>query len=475
MDALSRKAGKNPYKVYLSHSQDAAKNPLQYKEKIKFARKMFPRHARQIIMDPSARNVFDIAVKLYNDGFKNVAMVVGSDRLREFDILLNKYNGKKGKHGFYNFAKITVLSAGDRDPDADGAEGMSASKMRQAAADGDFTKFSQGLPKSASNPDAKSLYNSVRKGMNLKEQKEFKNHVQLQPVSETREAYVDGTLFNVGDQVVIKETDEVAIVKMLGANYVLVESGGKSYRKWLSAVEKIEEVRQDPDIADRKGTQPAKYHAGLSKSTKAARDRQFKKQTKMADNNPSAYKPAPGDKDAKTKPSKYTLKFKQMYGEAASTEMTVGNYTTTHYYMCPSAKKAMTKHSDVDGAAQLTKMQDDFFKFEKTFMDKEPTAEDKAKAVDMYNKIMAAAKKAGIEKDVKPYMDDHRDSITKGDPEPGFGRADVNEAMAQKNAKKRIEREKQSDKVKHDRMMDRARMRDTIKKNRETDPNDKIR
>ena len=164
-----------------------------------------------------------------------------------------------------------------------------------------------------------------------------------------------------------------------------------------------------------------------------------------------------------------------MYGEAASTEMTVGNYTTTHYYMCPSAKKAMTKHSDVDGAAQLTKMQDDFFKFEKTFMDKEPTAEDKAKAVDMYNKIMAAAKKAGIEKDVKPYMDDHRDSITKGDPEPGFGRADVNEAMAQKNAKKRIEREKQSDKVKHDRMMDRARMRDTIKKNRETDPNDKIR
>ena len=163
--------------------------------------------------------------------------------------------------------------------------------------------------------------------------------------------------------VIIKETDEVATIRMLGANYVIVEdSMGKKFRKWIDAVELVE-VRQDPDIADRKGTQPAKYHAGLSKSTKAARDRQFKKQTKMADNNPAAYKPAPGDKDAKTKPSVYTKKFKQMFGE----------------------------------------------------------------------------------KD------------------------------AQDAAKKRIDREKQRVAVRHDRMMDRARMRDTIAKNRETNPNDKVR
>lgn len=436
---LASNARTFPYRVYLSQSQDKQKNPLQYRDKVKIARKMFPKHARQIVMDPKIKNVFDIMVKLYNEGFKRVVMVVGSDRVREFDILLNKYNGEKGKHGFYNFERIQTISAGERDPDADGAEGMSASKMRKAASDDDFTSFSQGLPKAISNAVAKSIYNNVRKGMGLKEQKVFKNHVQLQPVSETREAYVDGVLFNVGDQVVIKETDEVGTVKMLGANYVLVESGGKSYRKWLSAVENIDPiiaeaakprwkragpngeieitvkgqkykiekaldhnerhkgefkimvwdarkrswewdntvygkayakelvmdkldeatVRQDPDIADRKGTQPAKYHAGLSKSTKAARDRQFKKQTKMADNNPAAYKPAPGDKDAKTKPSKYTKKFKQMYGED----------------------------------------------------------------------------------------------------------------MAQKAAKKRIDREKQLDKVKHDRMMDRARTRDTMKKNRETNPN----
>ena len=488
LDALSKKAGRNPYKVYLSQTQDAKKNPLQYKQKIKFARKMFPRHARQIIMDPTARNLFEIAVKLYNDGFKNVAMVVGSDRIREFEILLNKYNGKKAKHGFYNFSKINILSAGDRDPDAEGAEGMSATKMRAAAADGDFTKFSQGLPRNVSNPDAKALYNNVRKGMNLKEQKIFKNHVQLNSVSETREAYVSGDLLQIGDKVVIKNTDEIATVQMLGANYVIVEdSMNKKFRKWIDDVELIE-VRQDPDIADRKGTQPAKYHAGLSKSTKAARDRQFKKQTKMADNNPAAYRPAPGDKDAKTKPSKYTTAVKKMFGEASENEITVGSYTTTHFHMCGSAIKAMKKHSDVDGAEELTRMQDDFYKFEKQFLNKEPSDSDKQKAQTMYDNIMNKAKAAGIEKDVGSYMKMHRDSILKGKPKPGFGRVNMSEQYTTKpvrfkmyektavdSAKKRIDREKKRDAEKHDRMMDRARMRDTINKNRETKPNAKVR
>ena len=77
----------------------------------------------------------------------------------------------------------------------------------------------------------------------------------------------------------------------------------------------LNEARQDSDIKDRPGTQPAKYHKGLSKSTKSSRDRHFKKGAKMDDDNPSAYKPAPGDATAKTKPSKHTKKFKQMYGE----------------------------------------------------------------------------------------------------------------------------------------------------------------
>ena len=164
-------------------------------------------------------------------------MVVGSDRINEFNALLNKYNGKKGRHGFYNFENINVISAGERDPDADGAKGMSASKMRQAVMEKDFTSFSQGLPRSVSNSEAKKLYNSVRSGMGLKEQKEFKNHVSLAKVSDRREEYVEGKILNAGDKVIIKENNKNGVVISRGSNYVIVESEGKQRRYWLDAVE----------------------------------------------------------------------------------------------------------------------------------------------------------------------------------------------------------------------------------------------
>ena len=237
MTKLSEKSGKNPYRVYLSHSQDAKKNPLSFNEKVKYSRKMFPKHARQIMSDMKVKTVFDAATKLYNEGFKKVAMVVGSDRINEFNALLNKYNGKKGRHGFYNFENINVISAGERDPDADGAKGMSASKMRQAVMEKDFTSFSQGLPRSVSNSEAKKLYNSVRSGMGLKEQKEFKNHVSLAKVSDRREEYVEGKILNAGDKVTIKENNKNGVVISRGSNYVIVESEGKQRRYWLDAVE----------------------------------------------------------------------------------------------------------------------------------------------------------------------------------------------------------------------------------------------
>lgn len=318
MDVLASKSGKADYKVYVSQTQDKKKNPLSYNDKVKHARKMFPKHARNIISDKKVKTAIDALVVLYDQGYKNVTMVVGSDRVMEFDVLLNKYNGQKARHGFYNFQSIKVVSAGERDPDAEGVEGMSASKQRENASKNDFVTFSQGVPKAMSNSDARKLFNDVRTGMGLKEEKEFKNHISLQPVSETREKFVQGELFEVGDTVVIKESDEVVTVSVLGANYVIVETAeGKKLRKWLDAVELVEKtkVTQDSDIDDREGSQPAKYHKGLKKSTKAKRDAQFKKQAKMDDDDPNAYKPAPGDKNAKTKPSRYTKAFKDMYDE----------------------------------------------------------------------------------------------------------------------------------------------------------------
>src|SRR5210317_1406746 len=322
MNELSKKSGKNPYRVYLSQSTDKKKNPLDFKYKVKTVRKFFPKHARSVMLNKKVKNVFDAVTEMYNDGFKNIAMVVGSDRVNEFNTLLNKYNGVKGRHGLYNFNKINVISAGDRDPDADDISGMSASKMRALANEGDFTQFSQGLPRNVSNSDAKKVYNEVRKGMGLKEQKEYFNKLHFEPVSEKREAYVKGTLYNIGDRVSMLGSDELGSVTSLGTNYVIVESAGKMYRKWLTDIELLEKegnqkVKQDPDIKDKKGTQPAPYYKGLEKSTKTKRLAHFKKYAKMSDDSPAAYKPAPGDATAKTKLSKHTLKYRKMYGEDA--------------------------------------------------------------------------------------------------------------------------------------------------------------
>jgi hypothetical protein len=319
MDNLAKKSGKYDYKVYMSQ-KTGKKDPLSYKDKVKHIRKMYPKHARSVIMDPKIKNVFDVAAQLYDQGYTSVCMVVGDDRLREFTVLLEKYNGVKARHGFYKFKSIKVISAGQRDPDAEGVEGMSASKQRAFANDNDYQSFTQGVPRNYSDKDTRKLFNDVRKGMGLKEETQFKNHIALPVVSETREQYIQGELYAVGDEVIIKESDELVTVSVLGSNYVIVErADGTRLRKWLESVELVE--RQDADIKDRKGTQPARYHKGLEKSTKVKRDAHFKKHGKKADDDESAYKPAPGDKTAKTKTSKYTKQFKDMYEEVSPKQL----------------------------------------------------------------------------------------------------------------------------------------------------------
>jgi len=241
LDSVARVASGGPYRIYVSQSQDSKKNPLDYRTKVKYIRKMFPKHARSVIMDRDMRNIFDILVKLYEEGYTQVNMVVGSDRVSEFEKLTSMYNGQKARHGFYNFqGGVNVISAGDRDPDAEGVSGMSASKLRQAAKANDFQTFMKGMPSGFS--EAKDLFNDVRKGMGLEESHDFRTHIQLQPVSEEREAYVSGELFNEGDSVVITKTEEVGTIAFLGANYVIVETAeGKKFRKWVSDVERLDE------------------------------------------------------------------------------------------------------------------------------------------------------------------------------------------------------------------------------------------
>ena len=126
----TRRANKN-YRVYASQSQDPKRNPLSFRNKVAIMKSMFPAHARKISTDKMTTAI-DAMVNLYKEKYTDVIMIVGSDRVKEFDALLKKYNGKRARHGFYKFKSIRVVSAGERDPDVEGVSGMSASKMRKA-------------------------------------------------------------------------------------------------------------------------------------------------------------------------------------------------------------------------------------------------------------------------------------------------------------------------------------------------------
>jgi len=152
--------------IYGSHSQDSRKNPLTHKQKFKYLGKMFPRMKKSLQSTSTEKNIMEIATEL-NGKYDKLVMVAGSDRVDEFTSLLNSYNGIKSKHGFYEYKEIEVKSAGERDPDEDGATGMSASKMRKAATQGDFKSFLLGASDELTVKDKKNMMNDVRKGLKL--------------------------------------------------------------------------------------------------------------------------------------------------------------------------------------------------------------------------------------------------------------------------------------------------------------------
>jgi len=153
--------------VVLSHSQDAAKNPLSAEQKVKHAKRFFP-GTNISVSDRESPNFLSQAAKLHKQGVTHLHMVAGSDRIPEYQNRLKKYNGTH-EGAMFNFKKITVHSAGERDPDAEGTSGMSASKMRGHATTGNFKEFKKGIPGHVKPEHAKELYNDVRGGMKLKE------------------------------------------------------------------------------------------------------------------------------------------------------------------------------------------------------------------------------------------------------------------------------------------------------------------
>jgi len=335
------------YKIFLSRSQDSVKNPLSPSDKLKYMTKMFRNYASHIMVMPS-NMVLELATKIYNMSYRNITMVVGSDRVAEFKSILNRYNDEKNRHGYYNFEKINIISAGERDPDEEGVTGMSASKLRDYARRGDLKNFKRGVPGNLSEKEKNELFFDVRKGMGLsvslaaefEPQNSKVKTLQEFEAQQVRDLYIREMIFNIGEQAHNVNLDIKGKVIRRGTNYIVLEDTNNNLHKsWIwdcvpiaankevaireynldvdygftavSTIEEKTELPQDKDVSKEPGTQPKKYYKGLSKSDKEKRADHFKRQ----DTTKPGYEPAPGDDKAKTKPSKFTQKYKKMFGE----------------------------------------------------------------------------------------------------------------------------------------------------------------
>ena len=209
--------------IYASKTQDKKKNPLSVEQKIHYMKLMFPNSSFKAANEQE-RTFMEVAKEL-NKKYKNLIMVAGSDRVAAFEKLLNQYNGTD-----YHYDSIQVVSAGERDPDADDASGMSGTKMRTLALDGNYPEFKKGLPHTLKDVDGKQLMNDIRIGMGKE---------AISEVYSIREQYFQGEIFNVGD---IVESDEIQYTILCrGTNYLFLEDqSGTKIKKWLQDVTLIQ-------------------------------------------------------------------------------------------------------------------------------------------------------------------------------------------------------------------------------------------
>ena len=234
-------------KIYPSRSVDAKKNPLQPGAKIEYMKKMFPDYEESIKDDPNARTIFDVLEACFNLGYKAVTIVVGQDRLSEFQSLAQKYNGD-----LYDFEDLQVISGGARDPDSEGIEGMSASKMRDAVAKDDFKAFAKGIP-NIGNMEKKNLFNLIQKSMGATDE-QLRGTVaaetwtyapKLDPFG-LRIAYLKEQIFKVGSLVENVNTGVRGRITRRCANHVIVQTPEHTmYKAWLRDLVEAYDVGTD--------------------------------------------------------------------------------------------------------------------------------------------------------------------------------------------------------------------------------------
>ena len=220
---------KSDYVIVPSRTQDNKKNPLDVDAKVELMKGMFPHHAKNIVNSPANRTIFDVLKKAHTDGYANVRIVAGQDRVKEFEKLSTNYNG-----ALYAFDNVEVLSSGDRDPDSEGVEGMSASRMRLAASENDFKTFSAGLPPEYDKKKAKQTFAAVQQAMGVSEGWEIAPKFYSKTL---RENYVAEKIYNIGDVVENINHGLVGRIIRRGANHLICVTEDKiMFKSWVKDI-----------------------------------------------------------------------------------------------------------------------------------------------------------------------------------------------------------------------------------------------
>ncbi len=233
LNKVKQVAGKGEYAVFPSRTADGKKNPLEPDEKIEYMQSMFPDHAERIVNDNTARTIFDVLKTVHQQGVKSVNIVVGADRYKEFDRLSKQYNGE-----LYDFDKINVINAGERDAESEGVEGMSASKLRAAAAGDNLDDFMKGVPKQFDKKAAEKLFNTLQKRMKVEKVKsEMWRIVPKFDLKNLRENFIKGKLFQVDDIVENDNTGLVGKIIRKGTNYIIaVTENNIMFKSWIQNI-----------------------------------------------------------------------------------------------------------------------------------------------------------------------------------------------------------------------------------------------
>ena len=254
LKTIKQTAGKGEYVIYPSRSEGNDRNPIDAKDKIELMKSMFPDYSERIVDDDTKRTIFDVLKDVYKTCATNVNVVVGADRYKEFNKIANNWNGEEG---FWDFERVKVVNAGERDAESHGVEGASASKMRDAAIAnrwddeyypddyedkdkrGKISKqgFSSLIPKGFDDKSAKKLFNTLRDKLGSKNVKEMWRIVPRFDIKNLRENFVSGKLFQVDDIVENDHTGLIGKIIRKGTNYVIaVTESNIMFKSWITDI-----------------------------------------------------------------------------------------------------------------------------------------------------------------------------------------------------------------------------------------------